>query len=469
MAVIRLIPSSYSVSNSSYLSVTNPENMYANTDSTTYGQAYNSRSSTTSYYLYLTGFNFDDIPSGAIVNSFSVKLKGYESGVSTSSQYAPVVMASSAQGGDPGGGGAPPGEQGSNLGTFSNLSTSAQVLTATMTADWATVYAAGSNLTIRIDCRRASRNTAAYAYIYGAEVYVDYTMPVSATVTSTLTGNGTISPSGATVTYEGATYTLTITPDDLSDTVTATKDGTDITSSIVAHYPGGTVSTVLGTYTLVSGGFNGQGATYFQGIVGNGVDATQTTSNYYSSGSGTTAVFTYDMSFDLPSNAIIERVYCEVNGHAESTSNSSEYMCVQLKSGSTALSEQLNFKSIGTSNSTQTLEATTLPTVSQLSSMILECTLGYYGGAINGATCYVVYSTGETDPDYYTYTYIVDGDATIAVTIGSGGGSSPTIYLKINGSWVQYSKVYIKQNGSWVEQSNISNVFDSNANYVKGN
>ena len=469
MAVIRLIPSSYSVSNSSYLSVTNPENMYANTDSTTYGQAYNSRTGTSSYYLYLTGFNFDDIPSGAIVNSFSIKLKGYESGVSTSSQYAPVVMASSAQGGDPGGGGAPPGEQDGNLGTFSNLSTSAQVLTATMTADWATVYAAGSNLTIRIDCRRASRNTAAYAYIYGAEVYVDYTMPVSATVTSTLTGNGTISPSGATITYEGATYTLTITPDDLLDTVTATKDGTDITSSIVAHYPGGTVSTVLGTYTLVSGGFNGQGATYFQGIVGNGVDATQTTSNYYSSGSGTNAVFNYALAFDIPSNATIEACYVEVNGHAESTSNSSEYMCVQIISGETTLSDQVNFKDYGTSNQTITVTATTLPTVAQANNLSLQCTLGYYGGAINGATCYITYSVPGNTPEYYTYTYTVDGDATIAVTIGSGSGSSPTIYLKINGSWVQYSKVYIKQNGSWVEQSNISNVFDSNANYVKGN
>jgi hypothetical protein len=79
---------------------------------------------------------------------------------------------------------------------------------------------------------------------------------------------------------------------------------------------------------LVSGGFNGQGASYFQGLVGKGIDNTKTTSNYYSSGNGTIAVFTYDMSFtDIPSNATITRVYCEVNGHAESTSNNNEYMC----------------------------------------------------------------------------------------------------------------------------------------------
>ena len=458
MATIRLIPSSYSVSNSSYLSVTNGDNMLANTDSTTYGQAYNSRSGTSSYYLYLSGFNFGDIPSGAIVNSFSIKLKGYESGVSTSSQYAPTITSSaSGQGGDPGAGG--------SLGTFSSLSTSAQTLTATMSADWATVLAAGSNLTISINCRRASRNTAAYAYIYGAEILVDYTMPVSATVTSTLTGDGTISPSGAYATYEDAEYTLTITPTTKSDTVTATKDGVDITSSLVAHYAGGTVSTVLGTYTLVSGGFNGQGATYFSGIVGNGVDATQTTSNYYSSGSGTNAVFTYSMAFtDIPSNAVIESVEVQVNGHAESTSNSSEYMCVQLKSGDTYLSEQLNFKDVGTSNSTQTLTATMIPTVSQLASMVLECTLGYYGGAINGATCYVTYSIPGDEVQYYTYTYTVAGDATIAVTIGSTA-SNDVVYIKISGSWVAATKVYKKVNGSWTEQSDLTTVFDNGMNY----
>jgi hypothetical protein len=68
---------------------------------------------------------------------------------------------------------------------------------------------------------------------------------------------------------------------------------------------------------------------------------------------------------DNPTNATITRVYCEVNGHAESTSNNNEYMCAQLISGTTNLSKELNFKNIGTSNSTQTLECTTIPTISQ--------------------------------------------------------------------------------------------------------
>lgn len=89
MATIRLIPSTYAVSSTSYLSVSNASNMYTNTDSTTYATITNTYTSTSSRYLYLRGFNFDDIPDNVIINSFSVKIKGYEQSLSTSTSYAP--------------------------------------------------------------------------------------------------------------------------------------------------------------------------------------------------------------------------------------------------------------------------------------------------------------------------------------------------------------------------------------------
>lgn len=445
MATIRLVPSTYYLSSSSYLSVSNASNMYDNTDSDTYGTVTNSRTSTTSYYIYVRGFNFDDVPSGAIINSFTVKIKANYSGGYAQAMYLYDGTATS-------------------YGSSDSISSTVTTHEFTCSHSWEDVVACGSDFGIRINCRRASRNTTSYVYIYGAEILVDYTMPTPATVTSSLAGNGTISPSGATSTYEGSEYELTITPTNKSDSVSATKNGVDITSQLVAHGVETSTSRVLGSYTLVSGGFNGSGASYFEGIEGNGVNASQTTSNYYSSGSSTQAVFTYDMSFSLPSGANINRVYCEVNGHAESTSNDSEFMCVQLRTGSTDLTEEVNFKEIGTSNSTITLECETLPTVSQLGSMVLQCTLGYYGGAINGATCYVEYDMGGTD--HYTYTYIVDGDATIAVTIG-GSGETSKLYVKQNGSWVEVQTGYKKVNGSWVEQD-ISTLFDSSNKYIRG-
>ena len=189
------------------------------------------------------------------------------------------------------------------------------------------------------------------------------------------------------------------------DNIVVTDNGTNVTNSLVRHDmpTGGNKSAVLGSYTLISGGFNGSGASYFSGLAGKGVDNTKTTTNYYSSGSGTIAVFTYDLVFDdIPSNATITELYVEVNGHAESTSNSNEYMCAALYLGtSTAISNELNFKSVGTSNSTQTITATTMPTAAQLSNLKLRCRLGYYGGAINGATCHITYTVPSSGNDYY--------------------------------------------------------------------
>lgn len=455
MATARLIPSAYALSNTQYLSITDASNMYANCDSTTYATCTHNRSQNSTYYLYIYGFDFSSLPSNAVVSSFSVKLKAQESGLSTSSSYRCSLYNNTTSI--------------ANTTLTSSLSTTATTYTfPTSTLDWDDVVGYGNNFRIRVPLRRASSGTSGYVRVYGAEIEVTYTVPVQRTITTTLSGNGTISPSGATTAYDGDDFTLTITPTDKTATVTATNGGTDVTSSLVGHYSGsGTASAVLGTYSLISGGFNGSGASYFQGIVGHGHDtASTTTSNYYSSGSGTNAVFQYAISLSIPSGATLTRLYMMANGHAESTSSSSEYMCVQLKSGSTVLSEQYNFKEHGTSNGTVTVEADTLPTTAQLANLVVECTLGYYGGAINGVTVFAEYETPSANYDYYTYTFTVSGDSTIAVTIGTV--SQAAIYFKDGSSWTQATAVYKKVNGSWVQQSDLSNVFDQNTNYVRG-
>lgn len=80
MANIRLIPSAYSSSNSSYATVYSGEaNMYNNTDNTSNYASLRGRnnSTTTAYYIFLRGFNFDDVPSNATVTSFEVKIRCY--------------------------------------------------------------------------------------------------------------------------------------------------------------------------------------------------------------------------------------------------------------------------------------------------------------------------------------------------------------------------------------------------------
>ena len=179
MATIRLTPSTYSLSNTSYLSISNASNMYDNTDSTAYATIEHTRRSTYySYYVYLKGFNFDDIPSNAVVNSFTIKLKAYESGLSTSSSYAPKLVNNTT----------------TITSSCSALSTSAQTLTFTgISDDWDTIKGYGSNFGIRVTLRRSSRNTTGYVYIYGAEILVDYTIPTYYNVSVTQSTGGTIS------------------------------------------------------------------------------------------------------------------------------------------------------------------------------------------------------------------------------------------------------------------------------------
>lgn len=449
MPTVKLIPSTYYLSNSSYLSVSNADNMYHNTGNTTYATVYNSRTSTSSYYIYLRGFNFDDIPAVAVVSSFTVKLKAYESGVSTSDSYKPYLA---------------------NGTTAINGSCSAITTTATVheftgiTADWATIKGYGDNFGIRINCRRASRNTAGYVYIYGAEIEVTYTVPDPRTVTTTLTGNGTISPSGTTTTYDGEEFELTITPTNASDPVTVTKDGVDVTDQLVAHGAG---STTTFTPTDVTTSGIQSGSSYAEYAVGNSAEdpsSSGTSSNMYASSNSTGyAAYSFDFS-SIPSNATIEEIEVRCYGHRESNTISSTYVsqCV-LYQGNTAVSEEVDFPN--TNNNIITLTPNQTITRSELDNITVRHYVGYYGGLVLGISFVVTYSTG-TGIDHYTYTYTVSGNSTIAVVIGAS--AQPQLFLKVNGTWTEVSEVYMKVNGSWVLQDKTT-VFDTSANYVKEN
>ena len=60
-------------------------------------------------------------------------------------------------------------------------------------------------------------------FIYSAQIEVTYTISDPRTITSILSGNGTINQSGAQTYYDGDEYELTITPTNSNDTVTVTK------------------------------------------------------------------------------------------------------------------------------------------------------------------------------------------------------------------------------------------------------
>lgn len=450
MPTARLIPSTYYLSNSSYLSVSNAANMYANTDSETYATVTNSQTGTTSYYLYIRGFNFDSLPSGAVVSGFRVLLKARESGVSTSSSYAPKLCHGTSQ----------------ITSTMSAISTTATVREFTSVgADWEDIVGYGSDFGIRINCRRASRNTTGYMYVYGAEIEVTYTVPTPRTVTSSLTGDGTINPSGAVTTYDGEEYELTITPTDKSATVTATKDGADITSQLVAHGAGADVTAVPEDVTTSGIQSGSSYASYAVGHSAENPSTSGTSSNMYAS-SGSTGYAAYSFDFSgIPSGAIIEEIEVRCYGHREhATIDSSHVSQCVLYAGSAAVSDEVDFPS--TSNSTITLTPSRTITRAELDNLTVRHYVGYYGGLVLGISVVVTYSTGG-GIDHYTYTFTVSGDAAIAVAIG-GSGRVDTLYVRSGGTWKAASRAYKKVGGAWVQQSDMSSVFSTGVNYVKG-
>lgn len=454
MPTIRLVPSTSAVSNSSYASINNASNMYTNTDSTTYGTFTHNRASTSNtYYGYLRGFNFSDVPSNAVVSGFTVKIKASATGHTTStspSYYMGLVNVTTLI---------------NNTGASGRLSTTVQTFTfAEGSLTWETITGYGSKFGIRIPMRRASSDTADVVSVYGAEIEVTYTVPDPRTVTTTLTGDGTISPSGTQTMYDGDEYELTITPTDKSATVTVTNNGTDVSSQLVAHGAGATVSLVPDDVT--TSGIE-SGASYAQYAVGHSAESPSssgTSSNMYASRSSTGyAAYSFDFSA-IPSGAVIEEMEVRCYGHRESATIDSTHVsqCV-LYSGSTAISDEVDFPS--TSNTLITLTPSGTVTRSQLDNFAVRHYVGYYGGLVLGITVEVTYSTGS-GIDHYTYTTTVSGNMTIAVTIG-GTVRTDTLYIKNNGAWVAVSKAYKKVNGSWTEVS-VSTAFDANTKYVRG-
>lgn len=165
MTTARLVPSTYSVDSSSYVSVSNPSNMYANTDSTNYATLTHSHKSTSAHYVYIKGFNLTSIPSNATVSSFTIKVKGYESSMSTSSSYAPRLVNGTTEI--------------SSTTASSNFSTSTNTITIpTGSLTWSQITGYGSDFGVAIPLRRNNKNTTGYVYIYGVEIEVTYTEPV---------------------------------------------------------------------------------------------------------------------------------------------------------------------------------------------------------------------------------------------------------------------------------------------------
>ena len=440
MATIRLVPSTYAVSSTSYLSVSNADNMYTNVDSTTYATITNTYASTSSRYLYLRGFNFDDIPSGATINSFTVKIKGYESGLATSTSYAPrLANGTSAI---------------SNTTASTNFGTSTKTITIpTGSLTWSQIADTyGSNFTIMVYVRRSSRNKTGYFYCYGAEILVDYTIPVYHNVTVTNNTSATVTANPTSV-LEG--NSSTITSDTLSN-ITITDNNVDVTNQFVLHSgTNGDYSTATrGTY-----GFALNGSGYYESQ-NKGIDKSCSVCR---------------VSFNLPVSANVTFQYIN---YAEATYDFGVFGNVDVAlttnyypagSDGATISETSYKKACNTSSdNSSSVQTLTYSNVSAGDHFIDVKFSKDDGSASNNDTLqFKVTITYSQSVSYYSYT--ISNITVDHVIVVNASGGQLKIFVKVNGTWTQYSKVYKKVNGSWVEQasSTWSTLFSTSTNYRK--
>lgn len=449
MATIRLVPSTYAVSSASYLSVSSADNMYANTDSTTYATITNTNASTSSRYLYLRGFNFGDIPSNATINSFTVKIKGYESGLATSTSYAPRLANDTSAI--------------ANTTATSNFGTSTNTITIpTGSLTWQQIVNYGSDFTIMVYVRRNNRNTTGYFYCYGAEIEVNYTIPIYHTVTSS--GDGNLNPSGSTTLLEGDSYTLTISG--LSSKPTVTDNNVDVTSQVTESTEATT--TVVPESNTNSGWYSTADITNAY----TDVDSDTRATFQLAGGSSTGTVYLTLASPSIPSGATIKSVSCDVTlQYSRNNSSSGFTSSCQMYANNTAKGSATSWVTAGGTDVAKTTFHLSVGswTASELANA------RFYLTATNNAssTRRYVYIYGVSfsityESDGITYFYTINnvtGNHTIIVV---AAGVSNKLYFKNNGSWVTAVKAYKKVNGSWVEQSDLSTVYDNTKSYVKG-
>lgn len=407
MATIRLIPSTYSLSNTDYLSISNASNMYTNIDSTTYATVNHTRSRTTSCYIYVRGFNFDDIPADAIINSAIVKVKAK---VTSASSYAPTLYNNTTS---------------LNQNLSENIGTTTTTSTVDITSNWGTYKGYGSNFGIGLRLNRSSRYIASSMNIYGAEILVDYTIPIHHTISTSITGGTLRSPTTVSATVsDGANYEITFYGNPGYTLSSMTVNGVEVTPTIKSApaptLPRYTVSTNYGTYqtNVLSNAYDGNNSTFFWS------SEAQTQGKYI--------LITFSDFVNLKSFSTY-------------SSNNRDYPhpCNMLQ----VSTDNENWTDIGTFSDTQTSTFSNITNANNIKYVRIYATSNIENWLVlNEIT--MSYESAQLGGEYYSYTIsAIDSDKTVVIIF-----NEPDVhYIKVDGRWRKVLTAYRKVNGVWEE------------------
>lgn len=453
MATVKLIPSGYSVSSSTRVTVTDPTNMYYDTSHTANYCSIRGRNSSSNgpYYAFIHGFNFSSVPSDAIVSSFTIRIRCYKNSyLATGSSYR-LRLASSA----------------SSSYAITNTTLSSDITTTSAVytfpngdLTWNTLKGYGSNFSIEVPLMSTSSQYP-YLYVYGAEIEVTYTIPVYHNVTATSNVSGvTVEPTSHTA-LEGSDVALSILSNGTSFVVT--DNDNDVTNQLVQLQPTGSNTYTPEGYSSLSSGITINSSYPITNAYQNADDS----SNYARLDFNTSITGYIELTFDiptLPTGATITGVSARARLRISSTSRMTNRIC-QLYSGSTAKGSNVDYSSTTSGGAVVNLTTGTW-TASELPN--LKMRIGATSSTSTSSKYVYIYGADVTvsytlSGELYLYTVSnITADHTIVI---SGNAPTDKAYVKLNGSWVQVAKVYKKTSGSWVEQTDLTQVFDSGTNY----
>lgn len=436
MPTLRLLPTTYYLSSTSYLAITDPNNIYTNTDSTNYATVQNKQTGTTSYYIYIRGFDFSAVPDDAIINSFSIKFKAKESGISTSTSYRPYLCNNTT----------------TITGDCGVVNTNEQVLTFTdVTATWEQIVDYGANFGIRINCRRNSRNTTGYMYIYGAEIVVDYSLPIRYNISTSATGCSII-PNGNTTVTDGEPFFVRI---ESAVSPKITDNGIDVSNQLVEKQP-----------TLEYEVATASGASYGFVVNSNGY--------YESQNKGkASSASVCKVNLNLP-------VECTVTFHLINYGESRyDYGLLSeidktLTNSASADSQTAGSANVywsGYSNASSSVQDVnyTVPVGNHF--IYAKYFKDSYTDSNNDSLQFKIDITPNEDlPDDTFFIYELSAVHEDHIIIATIGASDPILYIVENGQLVEIKEVYKVVNNTLVivSASDIENNFDTSKNYLRG-
>lgn len=423
-----LYPSGYNSTTYKYASVnssyplSNPVGKPSS--NTTYSQINLTTGSSAETYVFYT-FDCSSIPSTATIDSVACSAKGYISQTNSSRintrQMQLYKGTTTAKG---------------SATTLSTSTTAANMTCGTWTRTEL------NDINIRLYAKRGTSNTTTNYYLrfYGATLTITYTYElVTYTVTTSINGSGTISPSGNTSVNSGEDFTLEINTNSEDDEVTITDNGTNVTSRLVSA-SGEDAYTV----TQKSGASYGFQQNYDANCQSGWWQSTNKAKA--SSASVSTVQFTVTQT-----TTVTLKVIC----YAESTY---DYFLASAMDETLSTSASADSGAAFTTKNSNSTNVQTY-TYSNVGAGTHSFDVKYYKDSYtdsnwDSAQFIIELSPSNVSSTKKTYTISnVSANHTIVVTVVSAATNDTNIYIKRNGTWTKATKAYIKVNGAWKEIS----------------